>query len=51
MFKSRVNGGSEFGRTRIDQVQNINIEIEVQPIVENIRQFVDNKVGLSLKEL
>ena len=42
----RVNGGSEFGRTRIDQVQNINIEIEVQPIVENIRQFVDNKSGL-----
>ena len=42
----RVNGTAEFGRTRIDQAGNINPEIEVQPIVENIREFTNNNSGL-----
>lgn len=42
----RVNGGSDFGRTRIDQAQNINTEIDVQPIIEKIREYMNNNSGL-----
>jgi len=43
----RVNGTAEFGRTRIDQAGNINPEIEVQPIVEKIREYINNDSGLN----
>lgn len=42
----RVNGTGQFGRTQIDQAQNISIESDVNPIVEKIREFVENKSGL-----
>ena len=43
----RINGTAEFGRTRIDQAGSINPEIEVQPIVEKIREYTSNKSGLN----
>ena len=43
----RINGSAEFGRTRIDQAGNINPEIEVQPIVEKIREYMNNDSGLN----